>query len=160
MKTFLRLLGLVAVLNLVRYLVGGPIEAVTIMEPMHRVMPKHPEVFNTAFGGGDFAVSLAYNFVLWFAAALGFHLMEPQLRGGMLAKSLQGYGVMWLAFVSLAAVYMNHYTAAIQPFYLWSMVDAVIVYGVVALANAVLYPRFFPERSRRDPSARVELHER
>lgn len=133
-----------ALLNLVRYLIGGPIEGVTIAEPMHRVMPEHPEVFNTAFGPGDFAVSLAYNFMLWFAAALGFHLMEPRLRGGMLAKSFQGYGVMWLAYVSLAAIYMNHYTAAVRPFYLWSMVDAVIIFTVVAVANAVLYRRFFP----------------
>lgn len=149
MKTFLKLLGLVVLLNLVRYLVGGPIEAVTIAGPMHRVMPEFPEVFNTAFGPRDFAASFAYNFLLWFAAALGFHLMAPQLRGGTLAKSFQGYGVMWLAYVSLAAVYMNHYTAAVKPFYLWSMLDAVITFSVVALANAFLYPRFFPGGERR-----------
>jgi hypothetical protein len=39
---------------------------------------------------------------------------------------------------------MNHYTAAVNPFYFWSMADAVIVFAVVALANGFLYPIFFP----------------
>ena len=38
---------------------------------------------------------------------------------------------------------MNHYVVGIRPFYYWSMVDALIVFTVVALANALLYPRFF-----------------
>jgi hypothetical protein len=49
---------------------------------------------------------------------------------------------------------MNHFTEAVKPFYFWSMVDAVIVYSVVALANAVLYPRIFPERDRRSATLR------
>ncbi|WP_419163394.1 hypothetical protein [Candidatus Palauibacter sp.] len=35
--------------------------------------------------------------------------------------------------------------------YFWSMIDALIVFPVVALANALLYPRFF-----RDPAAASE----
>lgn len=137
----LRFLALVALLNIVRYAVGMPIEAVTIMEPMHRVMPLYPEVFDSDFSDRDFAISLGYNFMLWFAAALGFHLMQPNLRGGWIAKSFKGYGVACLSFVSLALVYMNHYADAVKPFYFWSAVDALIVFTVVALANAFLYPR-------------------
>ena len=140
----LRFLALVLLLNVARYAIGGPIEGFTIMEPMHRVMPLYPEVFNNDFTDRDFAVSLGYNFMLWFAAALGFHLMQPNLRGGWVAKSFKGYGVMCLSFVSLALVYMNHYVDAVKPFYFWSAIDALIVFSVVALANAFLYPRLMP----------------
>lgn len=142
MNRLLRLLALTVVLNLVRYFVGGPIEGITIMEPMHRVMPLYPEVFDNDFTSTDFAISLGYNFMLWFSAAAVFHLMHPALKGGMLLKSLKSYGLMCLFFVSLAAVYMNHYVDAVKPFYFWSMVDALIVFTVVALANALLYPLF------------------
>ncbi len=145
MLRFLKLLGLALLLNLVRYLAGMPIESLTIMEPMHRVMPQFPEVFDTDFTSADFAISLGYNFMLWFTATAVFHLMHPALKGSLLIKSLKSFGLMCLFFVSLAAVYMNHYTDAVKPFYLWSMVDAVIVFTLVALANAFLYPRFFPE---------------
>lgn len=147
--TALRLLGLVVVLNLVRYLVGGPIEAVTIMEPMHEVMPRYPEVFDVDFTGRDFAISLGYNFAMWFVATWVFHLLHPVLRGGMILRSLKSYGLMCLFFLSVAAVYMNHYQDPVKPFYLWSMVDAAIVFTVVAVANGLLYPLFLegaPER--------------
>jgi hypothetical protein len=149
MRTFAKLLGLVLVLNLVRYTVGGAIESVTIMESMHRVMPLYPEVFDTEFTSEDFANSLAYNYVMWFAVALAFHLMHPSLPGGWLRKSLLGHAVMGLFFVGLAAVYMNHFTAPVKPFFTWSMVDAVIVFSVVAVANALLYPRFFGRDGRK-----------
>ena len=42
---------------------------------------------------------------------------------------------------------MNHYVAGIRPFFYWSMVDALIVFTVVALANALLYPVVFRERA-------------
>lgn len=143
MTTFLKLLVLALLLNVVRYFVGGPIEAVTIMESMHRVMPDYPDIFDNEFSNADFARSLGYNFVMWFSALLGFHLMAPAIKANMLVKSFAGFGVMCLFFISLAAVYMNHYTAALKPFYIWSMVDAIIVFSVVALANAFLYPLFF-----------------
>jgi len=143
MKNLLKLVGLTVVLNLVRYLVGGPIEGFTIMEPMHRVIPLYPEVFDNDFSGTDFAVSFLYNFVMWLTAVWVFHLLHPVLRGNMLIRSFKSYGLMCLFFVSLAAVYMNHYTAAVKPFYFWSMVDAMIVFSLVALANGLLYPIFF-----------------
>lgn len=148
MARLLKLLVLVLILNLVRYLAGGPIEGLTIMEPMHRVMPRFPEVFDTQFSGADFAISLGYNYMLWFTATAVFHLMHPALKGGMLLKSLKSFGLMCLFFISLAAVYMNHYTDAVKPFYFWSMVDALIVFTLVAVANALLYPWFFPEADR------------
>lgn len=131
-------------LNVIRYLVGGPIESVTIMEPMHAVMPEYPEVFNVDFGTTDFVISLGYNFMLWLTATWVFHLAHPVFRGPVIVKSLKVFGLMCLFFVSQAAVYMNHYTDAVKPFYLYSMLDGLIVFGVVGVANGLLYPRFFP----------------
>lgn len=151
MKAVAKLAGLVLLLNVVRYLVGGPLEAWTIMEPMHRVMPLHPEVFDTDFTTTDFAVSLLYNYMMWFWAAVAFHLLYPVLRGNVWVRSLKSYALMGAFFISLAAVYMNHYTADVKSFYAWSMVDALILFPLVALANAVLYPWFFPARTSETP---------
>ena len=139
----MRFLAFVIVLNVIRYVVGGPIEMWTVAEPMHRVMPQYPEVFDADFTTKDFIISMGYNFMLWFSAALVFHLMHPVLSGGMIVKSLKSYAIMWLFFASLAAVYMNHYTDAVKPFYLYSILDAVIAFTIVALANGLLYPVFF-----------------
>ena len=125
MKTIGKLAALVLLLNVIRYLVGGPLEAITIMEPMHRVMPFYPEVFNTDFTSTDFTISLFYNYMMW-------------------AQSLKSYLIMAAFFCSLAAVYMNHYSSEIKPFYFWSMIDALILFPLIGLANAVFDPRFFP----------------
>ncbi|MFQ5633107.1 MAG: hypothetical protein ACE5I1_30435 [bacterium] len=143
MKTFLKFILLVIILNVVRYLIGGPIEAVTIMEPMHAVMPKYPEVFDTDFSGADFAISFFYNFMLWLTATWVFHIAHPALMGNFIAKSFKVFGLMCLFFISLAAVYMNHYIDAIKTFYIFSMIDAIIVFSVVALANGLIYPKLF-----------------
>lgn len=148
LKTALKLVLLCVLLNLVRYFVGGPLESVTIMEPMHAVMPRYPEVFDTDFTRADFAISLGYNFGMWLVATVVVHLLFPMLRGPAVLRSLQGFGLMALFFISLAAVYMNHYAPPVRPFYVWSMVDALLVFGVVGAANGLLYPRFFPERAR------------
>ena len=147
MNTAFKLIILVMLLNVVRYIVGMPIESLTIMEPMHRVMPRYPDVFDTEFTTIDFAISLFYNFMMWFTATLVFHLLHPVLRGPIWVKSLKSYMLMALFFCSLAAIYMNHYSDAFKPFYLWSMVDALILFPLVGLANGILYPLFFQKRT-------------
>ncbi len=148
MKTILKLAALVVLLNAVRYTVGGWIEGFTIMEPMHRPLPLFPEAFDQEFTTADFMISLGYNYAMWFVAAVVFHLLNPVLRGSIWVRSLKSYLLMAAFFCALAAVYMNHYVAGIRPFYYWSMVDALIVFTVVALANALLYPLFFRGRTR------------
>lgn len=143
MKTVLKLLLLVLILNLIRYFVGGPIEAFTIMEPMHSVMPQYPQVFDNDFDNIDFSVSLFYNFMMWLTVVWVFHVAHPALRGSWISKSLRIFALMCLFFISLAAVYMNHYNAPVKKFYLFSMVDALIVFAIVGLANGILYPRIF-----------------
>ncbi len=148
MKTTAKIFALVVLLNLVRYFVGGPIEAATIMEPMHSVMPEYPEVFDNDFSSTDFMISLAYNFALWFFATLACHLMMPSLPGPIWVRSLTGFALMAAFFCSLAAVYMNHYTDVFRPFYAWSMIDALIVFSLVGLANGLLYPLLFREEAK------------
>jgi hypothetical protein len=94
MRDLGRLLALVPLLNLVRSLLGGPIESLTIMRPMHSVMPRYPEGFDNDFTTRDFVVSLFYNFMLWFVAELVFHLLHPRLRGPLWLRSLESYGLM------------------------------------------------------------------
>ena len=143
MKTIAKLVLLVVLLNVVRYTVGGFFESFTIMEPMHAPMPLFPEAFDNDFTSTDFTISLFYNFMMWFFAAVVFHLVHPVLRGPIWVRSLKSFALMAAFFSSVAAVYMNHYTAGIKPFYFWSMIDAWIVFPIVGLANGWLYPRFF-----------------
>lgn len=143
MKTALKLILLVVLLNLIRYLIGVPIEGITIMEPMHRVMPEYPRCFNNDFTGQDWASSLFYNFMLWFSITWIFHVAHPALAGSWIARSLKIFGLGCLFFISLAAIYMNHYVPDIRTFYQYSMLDALILYPLLGLANGVLYPRIF-----------------
>ena len=143
MKTLLKFLLLVVILNVVRYLVGGPIEAIFVVEGMHGVMPQFPSAFNLDFSGTDFAISFFYNFMLWFAAAAVFYVAYPALKGHFVVRSLKVFGLMLLFFISLAAIYMNHYVDAVKTFYLYSMLDALILFPIVGIANGLIFPKLF-----------------
>lgn len=147
MKTVFKFLGLVLILNIIRYLVGGPLEALILMEEMHAVMPQYPEVFDTDFSTMDFTISLFYNFMMWLTATWVFYIAHPQLKGNFILKSLKVFGLMGLFFISLAAVYMNHYTADIKTFYLYSMLDAIILFPLVGVANGLLFPWIFKQET-------------
>jgi hypothetical protein len=107
-----------------------------------------PRNSDTDFSNRDYAISLVYNFLLWLAAVLQYHFMHLALAGGSIARSLKSFTISWLAFASLALVYMNHFVEKMQPFFLWSIIDAALVFAIVALANGLLHPRFFPPRDR------------
>jgi len=139
----IRFLLYVLVLNLARYLIGIPIEQLTIAEPMHRVIPLYPDVFNANFGSSDFIISLFYNFCLWLSVALVFHLTHPVFSGPAIWRSLKVFGLMLFFYISLAAVYMNHYVDAVKPFYLYSMVDGILMFLLVGVVNGVIYRFFF-----------------
>ena len=146
MKTIFKFITLVIILNLIRYLIGGPIEGFTIMEPMHRVMPQYPDCFNNEFTQADWASSFFYNFMLWLSVVWIFHVAHPSVGGSYLVKSFKIFGLCCLFFVSLAAVYMNHYSTDIRTFYQYSMVDALILFSLLATANGFLYPLLFKEK--------------
>ncbi|HUG37697.1 MAG TPA: hypothetical protein VML54_12140 [Candidatus Limnocylindrales bacterium] len=140
MSTALRLLLLILLLNVVRYVVGGAIEQFTVLPPLFEAMAASPSYFNTAFTSVDMATSFLYNGIMWAVAAVVFHLMHPRLEGGWLVKSAKAFGLMYLFFASVSAIYMNHYSHP-REFYLYNILDGMIAFGVVALANALLYPR-------------------
>ncbi len=145
--TVFKLILITLILNIVRYFVGGPIEGIVLMSAMHQAMPLYPEVWDNDFSTRDFVISLGYNFALWFAVVLNFHLMAPGLKGPMLLRSFISFGVSGFIFISLAAVYMNHFIAESRAFFAWSIVDALILFPLLALANSLVYPLIF-ENSR------------
>ncbi len=131
-------LALVILLNVLRYLVGGPIEAVTFLPHLFGEMEKYPTYFATEFTAVDWMTSYFYNFMMWLAAVWIFHLLRPALRGTDLTVSLKVFSLMWLFFASVSAVYMNHYSHP-KMFYIVNIADSLFVFGLVALANGLLY---------------------
>ncbi len=142
MKIFLKFLLLVIVLNVVRYVIAGPIALPLFTNRVFTAMQENATVFNTTFSGADWATSFFYNFMMWLTAAWVFLLMHRSLKGHMVVKSLKIFGLMFLMFASISAIYMNHYSHT-KAFYLYNILDGLIAYSVVAVANGLLYPLFF-----------------
>lgn len=143
MKTFLKFLLLVVMLNAVRYLVGGPIESLFVLDGMFGVMQKFPDAFNSDFSNTDMAVSFFYNFMLWLSAAALFFVAFPALKGHYVIRSLKIHALMCLFFLSLTAIYMNHFVVSVRSFFLYSMLDAVILFLIVGTANGLIFPLLF-----------------
>lgn len=139
----------VLILNVVRYVVGMPIERVTISPAMQGLMTLYPNCFNADFAVNDFVISLFYNFVMWFAAVWMFHLAHPVLKGLLIWRSLKVFALLLLFYLGLSAVYMNHYTDNIKPFFLYSMLDGFILFAIVGISNGLLYRFFFKPRTAR-----------
>ena len=135
----LRFLLLVVVLNVIRYLVGGLVEAPLIMPYLFGAMQESTAYFNTDFATLDWMTSYFYNFMMWLTVVWLFYLLHPVLSGHMIVKSLKVFGMGWLFFASVSAIYMNHYSHP-KAFYFWNILDAVIVFTIVAIANGLLYP--------------------
>lgn len=146
MTYLLKFLGFVVILNVVRYVLGFPLERVLIFERLVGAMERSSSCFNVNFSTFDWVTSFFYNFMMWLCCAWVFLAMCPVLRGNYIVKSLKVYALMCLFFLSLSAIYMNHYRHP-RDFYLWNMLDAVLVYSIVALANGLIYPRLFRERT-------------
>ncbi len=143
MKTVFKFLLLVVLLNVIRYLIGGMIEQHTIMLPMHQPIAEFPACFNNNFTEYDWGTSFFFNFMLWLAVTWLFHLTWPALQGSFLLRSLTIFGICCLFFISLAAVYMNHYPEGIRTFYRYSILDALILFPLLGVANGLLYPLLF-----------------
>lgn len=150
--TALRLLLLVVLLNVARYVVGPLIEEPLVLAPLSAAMERHPEVFRLEFGTSDWVTSFAYNFAMWLACAWLFHMARPGARSGDVVASLKVLGVCWLFYASLAAILMNHY-ADQRDFYAWMIADGLIAFAIVALANGLLYRRVMGPRAAAPPGA-------
>ncbi|MCI0707813.1 MAG: hypothetical protein L0Y80_10065 [Ignavibacteriae bacterium] len=142
MITTLKFLALVIVLNIVRYLFAYvPLEHMITL-PMFSVMSENPSYFNTNFTPSDWATSFFYNFMMWLTCAWVFMLMHPRLKGHMVVRALKVYGLMFLMFASISAIYMNHYSHP-REFYYYSILDSLLVFPWVAVATGLLWPLFF-----------------
>lgn len=138
--TVVKLLALVVVLNIVRYVAAAPFEMWLIFEGLFGSMEGSP-CFNTNFTTFDWVTSFIYNFLMWLSITWLFFLAEANLKGHYVVRSLKLYGVAWLFFAALSGVYMNHYSHP-KDFYFFNVLDALIVFTIVAVANGLLYPRF------------------
>lgn len=140
MKTILRFLTLVVILNIIRYVIAGLIEGPLIMPSLMGVMEAHPNVFTAEFSTLDWVTSFTYNFVMWLVVVWVYHLAHSNLSGSDVIRSLKIFGIAWLFFASLSLIYMNHYGVG-REFYLWNILDGIIAYSVVGVANGLLYRR-------------------
>lgn len=138
----LKFLVFVIVLNIIRYAYAYfPIEQFAFL-PMFGVMEANPTYFNTNFSTTDWVTSYFYNFMLWLACTWVFVLLHPRLKAHLVVRSLKVYGLMFLLFASISAIYMNHYRHP-KEFYLYSIFDSLLAFPVVAIATGLLYQLFF-----------------
>jgi len=143
----IRFLGLVLVLNVLRYGGGFLFEPFVIFPGLFGAMTEDASYFRTEFTTFDWVTSYLYNFVMWLTCVWVFHLARPALRGPDIVASLKVFAVMWLMFASVSAVYMNHYSHT-RDFYLWNVLDALLVFTLVAVGNGYLYRRFMGAHAR------------
>jgi len=149
MRVESKLLSLVLLLNLVRYVAGYPLERLLIFEGLGTAMSESRQFFHTGFTTFDWATSYFYNFVMWATCVWVFYLAQSQVKGALLVRSLKIFALMWLFFASVSAIYMNHY-AHPKAFYLWSIADAALVFALVGATNGLLFPYFFPATPARE----------
>ncbi len=141
-RDLVKFLTLVLALNLIRYVFGYPFEKLLIFDPLFGTMERNALCFNTRFTTLDWTTSYFYNFMMWLTITWVFVKMQPRLAGDPVTKSLKVYGLMFLFFTSVSAIYMNHYRHE-RTFYGYNILDALIVYTLVAVANGLIYPRLF-----------------
>ena len=137
---FVRFLGLVLVLNILRYGGGFLFEPFIIFPGLFGAMEESASYFRNEFTTFDWVSSYLFNFVMWLTCVWIFHLLRPVLRGPDLLASVKVFGIMWLMFASTSAIYMNHYSHP-RDFYFWNVFDALLVFALVALGNGFLYRR-------------------
>ena len=135
-----RFLGLVLVLNILRYAGGFLFEPFIIFPGLFGAMAENASYFRTEFETFDWVTSYGYNFLMWMCAVWVFHLARPALKGTDLVCSLKVFGVLWLNFAAISAIYMNHYSHS-RDFYFWNILDGLLVYALVAVGNGLLYRR-------------------
>lgn len=145
--TVVKFLILVILLNIIRYGYAYlPIEQLAFL-PMSHVMEQHQSYFNANYTTVDWVTSYLYNFMMWLAFTWVFLLVHPRLQGPLVVRALKVYGLMFLIFASISAIYMNHYSHP-KEFYLYSVFDALLVFPMMAVATGLLYPVFFKPENR------------
>lgn len=130
------------ILNILRYYVFGYVEQVIIMGPLFAAMEQSKAYFNNDFQTIDWITSYFYNFIMWFVITIAFHIGQPHIKGHIVLRSLKVYGLMLVMFARISAIYMNHYSHP-KDFYIMNILDSVLIFPLVGIANGFLYPFFF-----------------
>ncbi len=142
MRRIRKLLLLVFLLNSIRYAVGWPLERLLIQERLAAAMETNSDIFNLQFNAWDWTSFVFINFMIWFLVSVIYVKIEPVVHGHPIRKSLKVYGVMFLFFVAISAFYMNQYSHP-GDFYIYNILDAMLIFLLVAVANGLLHPRLF-----------------
>ncbi len=142
----IKLLGYTILLNVIRYYPGSWIEMMTIFDQMHKPMEDNPDCFG--FTDADFPSSLFYNFVMWWVVIIAFHVTHKAINASYFIKSLVIFGLFGIFFVSLSAIYMNHFNQDIRTFFRYGMVDGLMLFSFLGFVNGLIYPRIFPSKPR------------
>jgi hypothetical protein len=152
-----RFLGLVVVLNIVRYAGGALFEPVLIFPGLMNAMEASAGYFRLDFQASDWITSYFYNFIMWLCCVWIFHLARPAVAGSDLVASFTVFGIMWLSFASISAIYMNHYSHP-KNFYFWNVADSLLVFALVALANGFLYRKIMGPAAVHCPGGAAGTH--
>lgn len=144
MRRILKFLLLVALLNAVRYAFGWPLEKLFVAEKLTAAIENNSDIFNWQFTAADWTRFYLFNFMSLFLISLIYLKIEPVVHGHPIWKSLKVYGVMFLYFATVSAAYMNQYNHP-GDFYFYNILDRMLIFPVVAVANGVLYPRLFKD---------------
>ncbi|MEM1135881.1 MAG: hypothetical protein AAGI07_08565 [Bacteroidota bacterium] len=143
MFEFFKLSVYALMLYIIRFFLIGWIEQVTFFEKMHEPMNTYEGCFG--FTGADFPLSHFFNYLLWFTVVLAFHFGQKSLSFSLFWKSMVFFGIFFIFFIGLTGVFMNHFNQGIRIFFRYTMLDAVLVFGVLALVNGFLYPTIFKD---------------
>jgi hypothetical protein len=142
LRRILKTILLAVLLTAVRYAIGLPVEWFLIYDKLNSVMTQGRELFNVEFTPIEQLYSVAYNFLGWLLITILYVKIEPIVHGHPIRKSLKVYGVMYMYFVSVSAIYMLRYNHP-SDFYLFMMLDRLLLFPIVAVANGILHPRLF-----------------
>lgn len=142
MRRILKVFLLVFLLNSVRYAVGWPLERLFMREKLHAAMQDAGDIFNLQPTPWNWAAFFFVNFLIWFLITVVYVKIEPVVHGHPIRKSLKVYGVMFLFFVAISALYMNQYNHP-GDFYVYHILDGMLIFPLVAVANGLIHPRLF-----------------
>jgi hypothetical protein len=158
MGRILKFLLLVVLLNVVRYALGWPLEKLLIFDRLFGAMAASEGYFNMQFSALDWTTSFFYNFMMWATVSVIYIKIQPVVHGSPIRKSLKVYGVMFIFFASVSAIYMNHYTHP-KDFYLYNILDGMLVFPLVAVANGLIHPRLFKiSETQKQPRPHAPAH--
>lgn len=148
MRRVLKLTLLVALLAVVRVVIGHPLERLLLADRIDAAMEANSGYFNTQFSTLDWVTYCFYSFAKWFAVSAIYMKLDGVVHGRPLVRSLKVYGVMFVFFASVSAVYMNQYNHP-GDFYVYKILQGLLIFTLMAFANAWIYPLVFRDYSAR-----------